>query len=480
MACPSSTICRTTTDSASKISSYYSNTSMLLFSSTISSKRQRFITCSLDPISTSSTTSSSSSGCSWSSTSQKGNITNKKSLEIQRTKDGTFSVIHSDDRKPSDQKKIKNSNKDETKKSGPRKRRPLWQKVFFASKKMRSIILLNFITIVYASDIPVIKEVEAIMDPAAFSAVRFVMSAIPFLPFVFRSRDDVHTRNAGMELGFWISLGYLLEALGLLTSDAGRASFISLFTVIVVPLLDGMLGAIIPTRTWFGVLMSALGVAMLECSGSPPNVGDLLNFLSAIFFGIHMLRTEHISRSTKKENFLAILGYEVCVVALLSTIWVFIGGWLDGARYSNQSSWLWTWTELWDWIVAFPWIPALYTGAFSTGLCLWIEIAAMRDVSATETAIIYGMEPLWGAGFAWFLLGERWGTLGWIGATLVLGGSLVVQIFGSSPPQEFTVAEDGNEKGDLRRLPMEHKLKNGLSTSPIVVRSKKDVSDFFK
>lgn len=45
----------------------------------------------------------------------------------------------------------------------------------------------------------------------------------------------------------------------------------------------------------------------------------------------------------------------------------------------------------------------------------------MRDVSATETAIIYGLEPLWGAGFAWFLLGERWGTIGWIGAALVLG-----------------------------------------------------------
>lgn len=45
----------------------------------------------------------------------------------------------------------------------------------------------------------------------------------------------------------------------------------------------------------------------------------------------------------------------------------------------------------------------------------------MRDVSATETAIIYGMEPVWGAGFSWFLLGERWGTLGWIGAALVLG-----------------------------------------------------------
>ena len=48
-------------------------------------------------------------------------------------------------------------------------------------------------------------------------------------------------------------------------------------------------------------------------------------------------------------------------------------------------------------------------------------MAAMRDVSATETAVIYGLEPIWGAGFAWFLLGERWGTAGWIGAALILG-----------------------------------------------------------
>lgn len=82
-----------------------------------------------------------------------------------------------------------------------------------------------------ASDIPVVKGVETVMDPAAFSAVRFVMSAIPFLPFVFRARDDVKTRNAGIELGFWISLAYVIEAIGLITSDAGRASFISLFTV---------------------------------------------------------------------------------------------------------------------------------------------------------------------------------------------------------------------------------------------------------
>lgn len=48
------------------------------------------------------------------------------------------------------------------------------------------------------------------------------------------------------------------------------------------------------------------------------------------------------------------------------------------------------------------------------------QMVAMAHVSATETAIVYGLEPVWGAAFAWFLLGERWDNAAWIGAALVL------------------------------------------------------------
>lgn len=48
--------------------------------------------------------------------------------------------------------------------------------------------------------------------------------------------------------------------------------------VIVVPLLDGMLGAIIPAHIWFGALMSLIGVGMLESSGSPPCVSVRSSF----------------------------------------------------------------------------------------------------------------------------------------------------------------------------------------------------------
>lgn len=92
-------------------------------------------------------------------------------------------------------------------------------------------ILISIRSFLIASNIPVVKEVEAFMDPAAFTVVRFSVSAIPFIPFIWKAKDDIATRNAGFELGIWVSLGYLMQALGLQTSDAGRASFISTFTV---------------------------------------------------------------------------------------------------------------------------------------------------------------------------------------------------------------------------------------------------------
>lgn len=50
-----------------------------------------------------------------------------------------------------------------------------------------------------------------------------------------------------------------------------------------------------------------------------------------------------------------------------------------------------------------------------------LQVVSLHDVSATEAALVYTIEPLWGAGFAWLLLGERWGPTGWLGAALILG-----------------------------------------------------------
>ena len=45
-------------------------------------------------------------------------------------------------------------------------------------------------------------------------------------------------------------------------------------------------------------------------------------------------------------------------------------------------------------------------------------------------------EPLWGALFAWTLLGERWGATGWLGAALIVGSSLGAQLVGGGSKEK--------------------------------------------
>uniref|UniRef100_A0ACD5ZLZ5 Uncharacterized protein n=1 Tax=Avena sativa TaxID=4498 RepID=A0ACD5ZLZ5_AVESA len=311
-----------------------------------------------------------------------------------------------------------------------RQARAAWWKVAsLVPRKSRSVILLNLVALIFASNISVVKDAQVMLDPDLFNMLRFTIAAIPFVPFLLKSLRDMQVFIRGVELGIWVTFAYVAQSIGLVTADAGRASFISALTVIIVPFVDGLLGAEIPAYTWLGAFLSIVGVGILELSGSPPCVGDLLTLFSAFCFAIHMLRTEHIVKNMKKENFVALVGCQVLVVALVSAASFVVKCFLRSMVHCNLK--IQTPIELFTVMASFPWLAILYTGMVSTTFCLWAEVVAMRDVSATETAIIYGLEPVWGAAFAWVIHGERWGITGLVGAIFIIAGSLMVQIVGS-------------------------------------------------
>jgi drug/metabolite transporter (DMT)-like permease len=70
-------------------------------------------------------------------------------------------------------------------------------------------------------------------------------------------------------------------------------------------------------------------------------------------------------------------------------------------------------------------------GLIVTAMGLWAEVIALQDVSSIEAAIIYTLEPVAGAAFAYVLLGERWGPTGWAGAILILVSCLGTQLYGA-------------------------------------------------
>eukprot|EP00232_Nephroselmis_pyriformis_P017294 CAMPEP_0182897240 /NCGR_PEP_ID=MMETSP0034_2-20130328/26770_1 /TAXON_ID=156128 /ORGANISM="Nephroselmis pyriformis, Strain CCMP717" /LENGTH=254 /DNA_ID=CAMNT_0025031147 /DNA_START=72 /DNA_END=833 /DNA_ORIENTATION=+ len=252
----------------------------------------------------------------------------------------------------------------------------------------------------------VIKDTEALVDPMVFSACRFGLAAVAFSPLLPAAFKDKRIIRCGAELGTWLALGYITQGMGLMSTDASRASFIATFTVIAVPLLAGATGTRIKPATWMAAAMATAGVCLLESGGGSfdPTMGDALSLASAVLFGVHMWRTEHLSEDLPESATLPLIATQLATVAIVSTAAMFLtpgaGAWdAIAGEASNAAHALAVGgvgglgALLQSDMAGIPIVPFVYCGIVTTATCLWIECVALRDVTSVEAAVIYSCEP---------------------------------------------------------------------------------------
>ena len=173
------------------------------------------------------------------------------------------------------------------------------------------------------------------------------------------------------------------------------------------------------------------GVSLLTTSGGAPNWGDAICVLSAVLFGVHKWRSESITASVEDTSGLVALQLAVLAASSLALAApAAVSALADGGA-----------SDALAFAAALPWLEILFMGIGTTALTLYIEMDALKEVSAPLAALIYSAEPLWGAAFAWVLLSERWGAQGWVGAALIVASSLASQLGG-----------DVAEKADREKL----------------------------
>jgi drug/metabolite transporter (DMT)-like permease len=295
------------------------------------------------------------------------------------------------------------------------------------SGPVRAMILLNLGSALFGSNQVAMKLTETQLDPTSISAIRFSIAAIFFLPGIFRGLKVAPLTLAGAELGMWLFGGYILQALGLETTTAAHGSFTGTIMVLIVPVLVGLSGRKVANSTWIGAIVALFGVALLTTSDSTPNYGDGLCVLSALLFGIHKWRSE-TATSRFRENTQELVAMQLGTLALAANV-------CELPKYlalSHNSP-----EQLMTMAAGLPWGLLVYMGAATTAFTLWVEINALKDVSAPLAALIYCSEPIWGALFAWTILGEHWGSTGWVGAFLIVAASLGAQLnTGDEVPEE--------------------------------------------
>ena len=93
-------------------------------------------------------------------------------------------------------------------------------------------------------------------------------------------------------------------------------------------------------------------------------------------------------------------------------------------------------------------VPLLYLSLVTTVFANWLQTVGQKEVSAPDAAIIYALDPVYGAGFSFLLLGETLGPQGAAGAGLVLLAVLFSRTAKPDAP-EGEVAVAGGEAEPL-------------------------------
>ena len=149
------------------------------------------------------------------------------------------------------------------------------------------------------------------------------------------------------------------------------------------------------------------------------NVGDLWSIGAAVASAMFILRLE--SASSQVQNSSALNSASLWVVTLLSLVWTLLS--IDphssvDETLSCMDVLSTAFTDVEDVVTSHP-FALVYLGGITTALANYIQTRGQRGIAAERASVIYAMDPVYGALFAYFLLDEHLGVYGYAGAALI-------------------------------------------------------------
>lgn len=279
------------------------------------------------------------------------------------------------------------------------------------NKQLLADFSLLMVAAVWGATFVTVKNALADMTPFYFNAVRFSLAALLLLMLSGRRlwRLDRRLIRAGVIIGIFLFAGYTFQTIGLQYTSASNTGFITGLSVVMVPFFAMMITGIRPPR-WavIGAVLAAIGLALLSLDASLNlNIGDLLVFLCAISFALHII---FVGRYAPLHDVILLVTVQVATVALLSAVGAFLREPLPPAPTA----------QVW-------WALAI-TSLLATVVAFLVQNAMQKFTTTTRTAIIFSMEPVFGAIFAYLWLHEIMTPQDWLGSMLVLAGMLAAEI----------------------------------------------------
>ncbi|MBE3575196.1 MAG: DMT family transporter [Firmicutes bacterium] len=270
------------------------------------------------------------------------------------------------------------------------------------------------VTLVWGTTFSITKQSLASVPPILFLALRFTLASAALAPIVLwqarRCRFSVRFWPVAALLGAVQFVGFAAQTVGLAHTTASKAAFITGLSVVIVPVLERLFyqqrfnGWI-----WAGVALATAGLAVLSVNPAEWlwfSWGDLLVLLCAVAFALYIVV---VGRHASHVDALLLTAGQIVLTALLS--------WGAGLALEGPLP---------------PLSPAVwgalaFLALIATVGTTWVQMWAQKVTDPTHTALIFSLEPVFAAVFAFLLLGETPGWRTWLGGAAILGGMILAE-----------------------------------------------------
>lgn len=293
--------------------------------------------------------------------------------------------------------------------------------------KYKGEIALFTITIFWGVTFAIIKLALNDISPMLFTAIRFSFAALLLLPFLWKPlfNSNIDVIKAGLFLGLLYFIGFATQTVGLYYTTATKSGFITGTFVIFIPILQLILERKSPGKgNLIGIVLVIIGLILLSSKGmtvldiiselgSNFNIGDTLTLICAVFYALYVV---YIDIITKKYDYRALIILQVVFTGFAGIVITFLFGMtgIEPIRLDFNKTVI---------------IVILYTAIFSSILATVIQTKYQKTVTPTKAGIIFSIEPIFAALFAFLIIHERVSSFGIIGCIFIFAGVLVSELF---------------------------------------------------
>ena len=292
-----------------------------------------------------------------------------------------------------------------------------------SNKSLRGSLLLLLGSMIWGAAFVAQRVGMDHVGPFTFNGIRMLLAWLVMIPVTalmehkykntpgYTAPDPKDQRLSGVICGALLFIASSLQQMGLVSTTAGKAGFITALYVVLVPVAAWFLFRKNPGKViWLGVLI-AVGALWLLCmpadGGFVLQSGDLLVLGCAVCFTFQILCVDHYAARVSgvklaRDEFLVTGGLSMLIAVATEPI-----SW-EGVRETL--------------------IPILYAGIMSGAVGYTLQVLGQRDTDPTVASLLMCMEAVFAVLTGVLLIGEKMTVRETVGCVLMFCAVILAQL----------------------------------------------------